>query len=97
MKLVKIIFALMLFLCLVNLPYGYYQLVRFLGMVLLGYLAYTNFQNQDSVRAFVFVILAILFQPLFKISLGRTLWNVIDIIVGVGLLVDAFSYPKYGK
>jgi len=32
--------------------------------------------------------LAILFQPLLKIALGRELWNVVDVIVGVGLLVS---------
>jgi len=30
--------------------------------------------------------LALLFQPFFKISLGRTLWNIVDVIVGIGLL-----------
>jgi len=32
--------------------------------------------------------LAILFQPVVKISLGRFLWNVVDVIVGVWLIVD---------
>jgi hypothetical protein len=34
----------------------------------------------------VFVILALLFQPFFKIALGRTLWNIVDVIVGIGLI-----------
>jgi len=35
-------------------------------------------------------VLAILFQPLLKIALGREGWNVVDVIVGVGLLVSMF-------
>jgi len=38
--------------------------------------------------------LALLFQPFFKISLGRELWNVVDVIVGIGLLISAFRKPK---
>jgi hypothetical protein len=35
--------------------------------------------------------LAILFQPFFKIALGRALWNVIDVVVGIGLIVSLFK------
>jgi hypothetical protein len=34
----------------------------------------------------VYGILAFLFQPFFKIALGREIRNVVDVIVGVGLL-----------
>ncbi|MBS9767848.1 MAG: hypothetical protein KGV44_09965 [Flavobacteriaceae bacterium] len=61
-------------------------------MFLFGYLAFENLQNnQSSNRGIIFLVLAVLFQPLFKISLGRGLWNLIDVIVGVGLLIDTFS------
>ena len=33
------------------------------------------------------MVLAILFQPIEKIALGSELWNAIDVIVGVGLLI----------
>jgi hypothetical protein len=36
----------------------------------------------------IYVILAILFQPFEKIALGREVWNVMDVIVGVGLLLS---------
>jgi hypothetical protein len=39
----------------------------------------------------IFVCLAILFQPLLKISLGRTLWNLVDLVVGLFLVFSAFS------
>ena len=41
--------------------------------------------------AVVFGALAMLFQPLLKISLGRTLWNVVDVAVAVLLLVVWFK------
>ena len=39
----------------------------------------------------VFIGLAILFQPLIKISLGRTGWNIVDVIVAAFLIVSVFS------
>lgn len=87
----KIIFAGLLFLCLLDMPYGYFQFVRFAGMGLFAFLAFKEFEGGKQNLAFVYVLLALLFQPFFKISLGRELWNVVDVIVGIGLLVDAFS------
>ncbi len=31
--------------------------------------------------------LALLFQPFFKVILGRTMWNVVDIIVAITLIL----------
>jgi len=42
----------------------------------------------------VYIVLAIIFQPLLKISLGRELWNMVDVIVGVGLVVSMFIEKK---
>jgi hypothetical protein len=39
----------------------------------------------------IYITLAVLFQPLFKIVLGRALWNIVDVIVGIGLLVSIFA------
>jgi len=36
----------------------------------------------------IYIALAILFQPLLKISLSRDLWNILDVIVGIGLLIS---------
>jgi hypothetical protein len=70
-------------------PYGFYQLVRFIAIAGFCYLAYeANEQNNKSMM-FVFIGLAVLFQPFFKIALGRELWNVIDVIVAVFLFATA--------
>ena len=34
--------------------------------------------------------LALLFQPFLKISLGRYLWNVMDVLVVVALIVSVY-------
>jgi hypothetical protein len=93
-NLIKIVLAILLFLCLFKMPYGYYQFVRFVAMVSFGYLAFSANEESKKNEVFIYLALAILFQPLIKFSFGRTLWNVIDVIVGVGLLLSIFNKKK---
>lgn len=93
-KLIKIGLAILFFLCLLKMPYGFYQLVRFLALVGFAFLAYQASQEKNSKATFIYAALALLFQPFFKITLGRDLWNVVDVIVGVGLIASLFIHPK---
>jgi hypothetical protein len=68
--------------CLLPMPYGYYQLVRVVATVAFAFFAY---QERGNSLLWVFVGLALLFQPFEKIALGRTLWNGVDIAVAVFL------------
>ena len=91
---IKIVLAILLFLCLADMPYGYYQFVRFIGLVGFAILAYQANQQNNQTETIIYGALALLFQPFFKISLGRELWNVIDVVVGLGLLVSIFFKNK---
>ena len=71
-------------------PYGYYQLIRFIALVGFAILAYKANEQGQKTEAIIYVCLAILFQPLIKIALGREIWNVVDVIVGIGLIVSIF-------
>ena len=96
-KLIKIGLSLLFFLCLTDMPYGYFQLVRFLSLIGFGFLAFDANQKERSTQVFIYIFLAILFQPLLKISLGRTLWNIVDVIVAIGLLISIFSSTNIDK
>ena len=87
-NLLKILLTILLFICLIELPYGYYQFVRFLGMSIFIYLGIDlNKSGRDNL-SYIYFLLALLFQPFFKIALGRDLWNIIDITVAVFLLLS---------
>lgn len=96
-NIIKVVLAILFFLCLVAMPYGYYQFVRFLALIGFAILAYKSYERQENTMTIVYVSLAILFQPLLKISLGRELWNIVDVIVGIGLIVSIFMEPKLDK
>lgn len=93
-KAIKIILAVLLFLCLADMPYGYYQLVRIIGMVGFVILANEARQKNNQAEIIIFLGLALLFQPFFKIALGRTIWNIVDVVVGVWLLLSIIRKTK---
>lgn len=107
---VYIILSVLLLLCLAPMPYGYYQLVRFIAMTVFGVMAWLFYATRNTPglcapeeqkgyikddsttilskvsMAIVWGALALLFQPFFKIALGRIAWNVVDVIVA-GMLI----------
>lgn len=86
MKAIKIILICLLFGCLFDMPYSYFELVRFVSMVGFGYLAFVAFEQRNQRDLIVFIVLALLFQPFEKIALGRFLWNVVDVVVALFLI-----------
>ncbi len=78
-------------------PYGFYQFVRFAGLFGFAVLAYQANQHGSQTEMIIYTGLALLFQPFFKVSLGRQMWNIIDVLVGLGLLASIFLRPKKEK
>lgn len=95
--LLKLVVAVLLLLCLADMPYSFYELVRFAAALVFVFISYDYFKSKKDVLGFVFAGLALLFQPFFKVSLGRTLWNFVDVIVAavlIILIVRAFGKKK---
>ena len=97
--LIKVIIAGILFGCLANVPYGYFQFVRISSCIGFIYLAYYEFENNQPIIGILSVICAILLNPILKIHFTRPLWNNIDLIIGILLIVwSAFDlYKDYTK
>ena len=86
--------AVLLLMCLLPMPYGFYILVRFVAMIVFACFAYTCYNTNNIQFAVVAASLAILFQPFSKIALGRELWNIVDVVVAIGLLVVWYKNRK---
>lgn len=91
---IKIILAILFFICLADMPYGSYQFVRFAGLTGFAVLAYQANQQGRQTEMIIYGGLALLFQPFFKIALGRQMWNIVDVVVGIGLVISIFMKPK---
>jgi len=86
----KVLLAALLLTCLAKMPYGYYQFVRFAGLVGFSLLAFDSFKSEEQRMAIVYGCLALLFQPFVKVALGRSVWNVVDVVVAIFLMVTVF-------
>ena len=90
--------AAVLLLSLLKMPYGVYEFVRFVAMAAFAYLAYKEYDNKGSKdKMILFIVLAVLFQPFFKLSLSRVIWNIVDVVVAGLLLVLLFNTLKGKK
>lgn len=65
-----------------------------ISMCCFVYLAYSTNEQSNKNEVFIYIALALLFQPFAKIGLGRTIWNIVDFMVGVGLLISLIAYKK---
>lgn len=87
MNYLKFIMAILLLLCLAPMPYGYYQLVRVVAMIAFAIMAYQYYEKEKVSLLIIFCGLCLLFQPFIKVALGRVMWNVVDVVVAIGLVV----------
>ena len=93
-KTIKLILAILFLICLADMPYGYYQFVRFVGLIGFAILANQSNKQGRQTETIIYSGLALLFQPIFKIALGREIWNIVDVITGIGLIMSIFIIPK---
>ena len=87
----KLVVAIILLLCLADMPYGYYQLVRIVAMIAFAIMTYQYYVKENVPLAITFAGLALLFQPFIKVALGRTIWNIVDVVVALFLIILLFK------
>ena len=78
-------------------PYGYFQFVRLVGLIGFAILVFQANQQGRQTEMIIYCGLALLFQPFFKIALGRQIWNIVDVVVVVvvvGLITSIFMKSK---
>jgi len=90
-----IVASVVLLLALLPFPYAYYTLLRIVVTICAGIIAYNLKPHEDRKNwFFIFVGIAILFNPIIPIHLSRKIWGLIDIIVAV---VFGWHYWKNQK
>ena len=94
MKVIKIGLSIIFLFCLLDMPFGYFQLVRFIGMIAFIILAH-NVHKKSKIWFIVWVSSAILINPFLKIALGREIWNTLDLIWVALLKISIFYDKKY--
>ena len=91
---VKSALAVILLLCLFNMPYGYYEFTRFVAFAGFGYLAYIKHGQESKDLMILYIVLSLLFQPFFKLALGREMWTVVDVLLAIFLIYRVYKNLK---
>jgi hypothetical protein len=89
----KIATAILLLICLFNLPYlleKILNIIIFSGFIFLAFMCNGNKKEWP-----VFMLLAITFQPFFTLDLGLQTWQMIQIIVSTYLILDFFQEKEF--
>jgi hypothetical protein len=82
-----LITSIALFTAAFELPYVYYQLLRFLVCGVGAYGAYLSYRQKKTAWTWILGITALIFNPFYKFQFGKEAWVAIDVIAGLIFLV----------
>lgn len=75
-----------------TLPYGYFQLLRFVVCTCAGYLCCILLSSDEHSKwTAIMGVMAILFNPFLPVGLPRVVWRVFDVASAVLLIIAAFA------
>ncbi|WP_291399578.1 DUF6804 family protein [Daejeonella sp.] len=95
MKILLLICAGLLFIGLLDLPIGYYTLLRIAVTIGSVIVVVTEFENGLNFWVITFGLIAILFNPLIPIYLNdKSAWMPLDIISGLFFLIKTFTLKQ---
>ena len=77
-------------------PYDFYTITRWVVCGVCSYGAFVEFERNRSTWAWLFVIMAVAFNPIVPVRLSRETWAPIDGL-GVGFLVASVLVDRKAK
>lgn len=82
---------------LLNLPYGYYQLLRIIVSACAVWVAYKAFQRHQWIPAWVFLAITILVNPIAKIHMERETHAIFNIVTAILFLGEMYRQGRLAK
>lgn len=91
MRIAQLIIALALLACLFPLPFGYEDLIRYAAAVLFAIMGYHFFEQEKKTWGFLGLLLAVVYQPWYKIPFPDLVLKILYPLTAAGLI---FLYVK---
>lgn len=76
-----LIVAVMLLIAVADLPYGYYQLLRWTTCGVSIFIAFQAYKMRKAWVTWLFGLIALLFNPIIPIHLTKEIWRPIDLAI----------------
>jgi len=93
----KIACIILLFVSLLQLPIGYYTFLRIIVCGTSAFSAFSYYVDNKRGWAWLFGIMAIVFNPIIPLYLGKSTWSVIDIFTAIIFLISIFILKEFPK
>jgi hypothetical protein len=87
---IKVVATLILFGGIGYHPYSYYELVRWATCIAGCYTAYRFYQRKQVFWVWVFVVIAVLFNPIVPFYLARDTWQNLDLLTAFVFIIPMF-------
>lgn len=93
----SLVIAFLLLMAALPWPYGYYVFLRWVTCGMAAYTAYISYTWETKWALWVFIPIAILFNPIFPVYLTKAVWQPIDVVVAILFGSIAFILKKPSK
>jgi len=90
-SIIKIIIIFLLLVCLTDRAYEYFQVMRTICMISFAAFAFMSYISERNFFTFIWIFMAIIINPFIKIHFGREIWNIVDVIFAIIVLVSIFK------
>jgi hypothetical protein len=77
-----------------NNPYGYYILLRWIVCAILIYCAIVTYRLKNNGWTWIFGINAVIYNPIFRLALGRSIWTFVNIASIIMIVISFFSIKQ---
>jgi len=87
----------MLFLAMADLPYGYYQILRWVVCGVAAYIAYMAYRWGKVWATWIFGFVTALFNPIIPVYLTKEIWQPIDFICAILICSSTLFLKESGQ
>lgn len=78
-------------------PYGYYILLRWVCCAAFAFLAIQAFARNKTPWVWIFGVVAVVYNPIFRIHLTREIWSVVNVATILVAAVSVFALTRKTK
>ncbi len=101
-QLLKLILSGILILSFLKMPYAFYAFSDYILFAGFGWLAYDAFERRDHFDVKIYIMVALLYNPFVKFPIPHLLWNIINAVVIIALIINIvfagdYDYEDYTK
>lgn len=86
---VALLAAALCFAAVANLPYGFYMLLRWVVCGVAVAIACQSNQRGRLSWMWIFAVVAVIFNPLFRMHFDKEVWRVLNVLAGAALLLGS--------